>query len=201
MISKYIPFLSADLSSKYALDLLSWMLGPEYILENYLQVTDNYLVEEGLEEELDMAGIDTESEDPTFDPLPGISKDRDSSDSEESSLTSLDSDSESNASKSSEFWESHSSDGEDYLMSAEEKQEEDKANLDHQSTMFNDEEATKRMFESDDGETDEDHKRQKLDLNESAPDNDEISSSNNDYVESDQQCMPVVHVIRSTIAI
>ena len=177
------------------------MLGPEYILENYLQVTDNYLVEEGPEEELDMAGIDTETEDPTFDPLPGISKDRDSSDSEESSLTSLDSDSESNASKSSEFWESHSSDGEDYLMSTEEKQE-DEANLDHQSTstMFNDEDVKKRTFDSDDGETDEDQKRQKLDFNESPSDNDEIISSNNEYVESEQQSVPVVQVVRTTIS-
>ena len=172
------------------------MLGPEYILENYLQVTDNYLVvEEGLEEELDMAGIDTETEDPTFDPLPGTGKDRDSSDSEESSLTSLDSDSESNASGSSEFWESRTSDGEDYLMPAEEKQE-DKANIDHLSTMSNDEDEKKRMLESDDGETDEDHKRHKLDFTESPPDNDEINSSNNENVESEQQCMPVVQVIR-----
>ena len=169
------------------------MLGPEYILENYLQVTDNYLVEEGLEEELDMAGIDTETEDPTFDPLPGTGKDRDSSDSEESSLTSLDSDSESNASGSSEFWESRTSDGEDYLMPAEEKQE-DKANIDHLSTMSNDEDEKKRMLESDDG--DEDHKRHKLDFTESPPDNDEINSSNNENVESEQQCMPVVQVIR-----
>ena len=177
------------------------MLGPEYILENYLQVTDNYLVEEGPEEELDMAGIDTETEDPTFDPLPGISKDRDSSDSEESSLTSLDSDSESNASRSSEFWESHSSDGEDYLMSTEEKQD-DEANLDHQSTstLFNDEDVKKRTFDSDDGETDEDQKRQKLDFNESPSDNDEIISSNNECVESEPQSVPVVQVVRTTIS-
>ena len=150
------------------------MLGPEYILENYLQVTDNYSVEEELEEEFDMAaGDETETEDPTFDPLPGI-RDRDSSDSEESSpsLTSLESDAESNASRSSEFWESRSSDGEDYLMSVEEKGNPNE--LSRTLTMFNDDDEKKRMIESvDDCERDEDHKRQKLDLNVSEQDNDD----------------------------
>ena len=168
------------------------MLGPEYILENYLQVTDNYLVEE---EELDMGDVETETEDPTFDPLPRVRRARDSSDSEESSLTSLDSDSESVASGSSEFWDSRSSDGEDYLMSAENKGD-DKTNLIHQSDnldlvmFFNDGDEKKRMLESDDGETDN-HKRQKIDINGSPRDNDEISSSKDEGFES-EQLMPVV---------
>ena len=180
------------------------MLGPEYILENYLQVTDNYSVEEELEEELDMAaGNETETEDPTFDPLPGI-RDRDSSDSEESSpsLTSLDSDAESNASRSSEFWESRSSDGEDYLMSVEEKGNPNE--LSRTLTMFNDDDEKKRMIESvDDCERDEDHKRQNLDFNVSEQENDddgeifdahppdEFSPAKNECFES-KQLTPVV---------
>ena len=178
------------------------MLGPEYILENYLQVTDNYSVEEEFEEELDMgAGNESETEDPTFDPLPEI-RDRDSSDSEESSpsLSSLDSDAESNASRSSEFWESRSSDGEDYLMSVEDKGS--PKELSKTLTMINDDDVKKRMFESVDyGERDEDHKRQKLDFNVSDQGNDdgeildahldEFSPAKNECFES-KQLTPVV---------
>ena len=189
-----LPYLRNDLSSKYTLDLLSWMLGPEYILENYLQVTDNYLVEEV---ELDVGDVETETEDPTFefDSPARVRRYRDSSDSEESSLTSLDSASESLASGSSEFWDSRSSDGEDYLMSAEDNGD-DKRNLIHQSedlglVMFNND-VKKRMFESDHSETDN-NKRQKMDLNGSPHDNDddEISSSKDQGFESGQ-LMPVV---------
>ena len=179
-------YLRKDLSSKYTLDLLSWMLGPEYILENYLQVTDNYLVEE---EELDMGDVETETEDPTFDPLPRVRRARDSYDSEQSSLTSSDSDSESVASGSSEFWDSRSSDGEDYLMMSAEDKGDDKTNLIHQAEhldleIFNDD-MKKRMFESDDGEINN-HKRQKMNLNDSAHDNDEISLSKDEGFESEQ---------------
>ena len=112
-----------------------------------------------------------------------------SSDSEEFSLTSLDSDSESVASGSSEFWDSRSSDGEDYLMMSAEDKGDDETNLIHQSgnldlEMFNDD-VKKRMFESDDDEI-HNHKRQKMNLNDSAHDNDEISLSKDEGFESEQ---------------
>ena len=163
------------------------MLGPEYILENYLQVTDNYSVEEESDEELALADAESETEDPTFDPLPKVERAQASSDSDQSSLTSSESDSERTIDGSSEFWDSRSSDGEDYLMS-----EPGEGDLSHQSNdleMSNEDDTKKRMFQSEEDQTEEDHKRPKLDFNDSSPDidDDEISFSDDESCEGKAQ--------------
>ena len=163
------------MSHKYALHLLSWLLGPGYILENFLQLTDSYSVEDGSEPEHESG-----SEDPTFDPL---QRARDISKLKESSDSNSDSDSE----RSSEFWDS--SDAEKGSLSDDERGSlfddeigDGKTNENHQSENFEianekDDDEKKRHFKSSGGELHEDSKRFKLSTDES-PNIDEIDITN-----------------------
>ena len=62
-------FVSRGLSERYCYNLLGWLLGPGYVLENYLLIHDHYSVADDSEDELSSIKDESETEDPTYEPL------------------------------------------------------------------------------------------------------------------------------------